>query len=113
MKKVKNYYKVPATIIGNDVETVDDPLMGPKYFYSPIVEFTDSDGQIKQMICGENNPDRPLYKAGAQITVMVDPANSSRFLVHDFVNGYLIPFIWIAIGLSVVAIPYLFPDSFK
>lgn len=113
MKKVRNYYKVSATIVGNDIKTVDDPLMGPKYFYAPIVEFTDSNGERKQMICGEDNPGRPLYKDGAKITLLVDPSDSSRFLVQDFVNGYIIPFIWIIIGISIVAIPYLFPETFR
>jgi hypothetical protein len=113
MKKTKKYYKVSATIVGNDIETVDDPLMGPKHFYSPIIQFVDSNGESRQMVSGENNPDRPLYSDGAKITLLVDPADSSRFLIHDFVNGYLIPIIWIVIGLSVVVVPYLFPNEFR
>lgn len=113
MRKVKNYYRVSATIVGNDIKTVEDPLMGPKYFYAPIVEFTDKDGQQKQMICGEDNPGRPIYKDGAKLTLLVNPTDPSRFLVHDFVNGYLIPIIWMIIGIAIILIPYLFPDTFK
>ncbi|TDH19839.1 hypothetical protein EXU57_22570 [Segetibacter sp. 3557_3] len=113
VRKVKNYYKVAATIVGNDIKTVEDPLMGPKYFYAPIVEFTDKSGELKQMICGEDNPGRPIYKDGAKLTLLVHPDDASRFLVHDFVNGYLIPVIWIIIGVSIVLIPYIFPETFK
>lgn len=113
IKKTKRYYKVVATVIGNDVKTVDGALIGPQYFYASVVTFTDNKGIQQQMICGEENQGRPIYKEGELITLLVDPANSGRFLVYDFVNGYLIPFIWIAIGISVVAVPYLFPDSFR
>ena len=113
MRKVRNYYRVSATIVGNDIKTVEDPLMGPKYFYAPIVAFIDKDGQRKEMICGEDNPGRPIYKDGSKLTLLVHPDDPSRFLVHDFVNGYLIPFIWIAIGIAIVLIPYLYPETFK
>jgi hypothetical protein len=113
MRKTKNYFKTSATIVGNDIETVDDPLMGPKHFFSPIIEFMDSSGERRQLISGENNPDRPLYTAGDKITVLINPADSTKFLIHDYVNGYVIPIIWIVIGLSVVIVPYLFPQSFR
>ncbi len=113
VRKARNYYKTQAVIVGNDMKTVDDALMGPKYFYAAIVEFTDNKGERKQMVCGEDNPGRPLYKDGAKLTLLVHPTDPSRFLVRDFINGYLIPFIWIAIGIAIVVIPYAFPETFR
>jgi hypothetical protein len=111
--KVKNYYKVSATIVGNDIKTVEDTLMGSQYYYAAIVEFTDKDGNIKQLISGEENPGRPLYSTGTKLTILVHPDNSSRFLMFDFVEGYLIPIIWIAIGIAIIMIPLIFPETFN
>ena len=111
-KKVKNYYKVSATIIGNDVKTVKGGMAGDQHYYSPIIEFTDREGNLQQLISGEDNPDRPLYTQGKTLTILVNPTDSSRFLIYDFVNGYLIPIIWLLIGIAVVAIPMMFPETF-
>jgi hypothetical protein len=111
--KVKNYYKVAATIVGNDVKTVEDTLMGNQYYYAAIVEFTDKDGNVKQLISAEENPGRPLYNQGAKLTVLVHPADSNRFLMYDFVDGYFIPLIWIVIGISIALIPIIFSETFK
>jgi hypothetical protein len=111
--KVKNYYKAAATIVGNDVKTVKDTIMGDQYYYASIVEFTDKDGNVKQLVSAEENPGRPLYSQGTKLTVLVHPADSNRFLMYDFVDGYLIPLIWIAIGISIAVIPLIFPEVFK
>ena len=111
-KKVKQFYKVTATVTGNDVKEVDDQLMGKKYFYAPIVDFTDKYNRPQQMICGEDNPDRPLYKAGQSITLLVHPDDSSRFIMYDYVSGYIIPIIWIIIGIAIPLIPILWPETF-
>jgi hypothetical protein len=112
-KKVKNYYKVSATIVDNNIKTVEDTLMGNQYYYAAIVEFRDKDGNVKQLISGEENPGRPLYSIGAKLTILVHPEDSNRFLMYDFVEGYLIPVIWIVIGVSIAAIPLIFPETFK
>ncbi|WP_207492178.1 DUF3592 domain-containing protein [Aridibaculum aurantiacum] len=112
-RRVKNYYKVTGTIVGNEVKTVDDALMGKKYFYSPIVSFTDMHGHPQQLICGADNADRPLYKPGASIKLLVHPDDSTRFIMYDFVEGILIPIIWIIIGTAIPIIPMLFPETFK
>src|ERR1043165_1476287 len=104
-KKVKAYYKVRATVVGTDVKEVDDTLMGKKYFYAPIIEFVDRYKRPQQMIAGEDNPDRPLYKIGNEITILVHPDDSSRFIMYDFISGYLIPIIWILIGIAIPLIP--------
>jgi hypothetical protein len=111
-KKVKTYYKVKGIIVGHDVKEVDDQLMGKKYFYSPIVDFTDKYNREQRMICGEDNPDRPLYKVGANITLLVHPDDSSRFLMYDFISGILIPIIWIIIGIAIPLIPIIWPETF-
>lgn len=110
--KVRKYYKTSAIVIGDDIQKVSDPLQGDKFFYAPIVTFTDRYGQAQQMICGEDSAGRPLYKQGTKLTILVHPHDSSRFLVYDFISGYLIPVIWIIIGAAVVAIPALFPEAF-
>ncbi len=112
-QKIKKYYKVKGTIVGQDVKPVDDALMGKKYYYAPIVAFTDKYNRLQEMVCGEDNPDRPLYKDGASITLLVHPDDSSRFLVYDFVSGILIPIIWILIGIAIPLIPIMYPDVFK
>lgn len=112
-KQVKNYYKVSATIVGNDMKTVKGGITGDQYYYSPIIEFIDKNGNIQQLISGEDNPDRPLYSEGKKLTILVNPEDSSRFLVHDFVNGYLIPVIWILIGITIVIVPMIFPETFN
>ncbi len=111
--KVRKYYKVPAVVVGNDIKTVHDEMMGDKYFYAAIVEYADKQGNIHQMISGEDNPSRPLYKPGDKMQLLVHPTDPTKFLVSDFVGGYLIPLIWIIIGVAVVAIPLMYPDTFK
>ena len=112
-QQVMKYYKVPGTVVGQNVKTTDDPLMGKKYYYAPVVTFTDKYLRPQEMICGEDNPDRPLYKVGSTITLLVHPDDSSRFLMYDFVSGILIPIIWIIIGIAIPLIPILFPETFK
>jgi len=112
-KKVKKYYKVPAVVVGNDIKTVEDAMMGDKYFYAAIVEYTDKDGNKHQMISGEDNPSRPLYQDGATMKLLVHPDDPTKFLVDDYVGGYIIPVIWIIIGIAIVAIPLMYPDTFK
>lgn len=111
-KKVKRYYKVPAVVVGNDIKTVGDALMGDKYFYAAIVEYEDKQGQKHQMVSGEDNPGRPLYQPGDKLSLLVNPIDPTKFLVYDFVGGYLIPVIWIIIGLAIVIIPAAYPETF-
>ena len=87
-------------------------MAGDQHYYSPVIEFTDKNGDIQQLISGEDNVDRPLYREGKTITILVNPNDSTRFLVYDFVNGYLIPIIWILIGIAVIIIPMIFPETF-
>lgn len=112
-QKIKTYYKVTGTIVGIDVKEVDDALMGKKYYYAPIIEFTDKYNRRQHMISGEENPDRPLYKEGGSISLLVHPDDSSRFITYDFVGGILIPVIWIIIGIAIPLIPIVFPETFK
>ncbi|MCY7421364.1 MAG: DUF3592 domain-containing protein [Chitinophagaceae bacterium] len=112
-KKVKKYYKVPAVVVGTDIKTVEDAMMGDKYFYAAIVEYTDKNGQQHQMISGEDNPSRPLYKKGDKLSLLVHPNDPTKFLVNDYVGGYIIPIIWVLIGLAIVIIPAMYPDTFK
>lgn len=111
--KVNRYYKVRGTVVGQHVKTTEDPIMGKKYFYAPVVAFTDKYLRPQEMICGEDNPDRPLYKVDSTITLLVHPEDSSRFIMYDFVSGILIPIIWILIGIAIPLIPILFPETFK
>jgi hypothetical protein len=99
--------------VDNNIKTVEDSLMGNQYYYAAIVEFRDKDGNVKQLISGEENPGRPLYSIGAKLTILVHPEDSNRFLMYDVVEGYLIPVIWIVIGVSIAAIPLIFPETFK
>jgi uncharacterized membrane protein len=111
-KKVKKYYKVPAVVVGTDIKTVEDAMMGDKYFYAAIVEYTDKEGRQHQMISGEDNPSRPLYQQGAKLSLLVHPDDPTKFLVNDYVGGYIIPVIWIIIGIVIVAIPLMYPETF-
>lgn len=112
-KKVQKYYKIPAVVVGTDIKTVEDALMGDKYFYAAIVEYTDKNGGLHQMISGEDNPSRPLYQKGDKLSLLVHPDDPSKFLVNDYVGGYIIPIIWLVIGLAIVIIPLMYPDTFK
>lgn len=112
-KKVQKYYKIPAVVVGTDIKTVEDALMGDKYFYAAIVEYTDKNGELHQMISGEDNPSRPLYQKGDKLSLLVHPDDPSKFLVNDYVGGYIIPIIWLLIGLAIVIIPLMYPDTFK
>ncbi len=112
-QKVKKYYKVPAVVVGTDIKTVEDALMGDKYFYAAIVEYTDKNGNVHKMVSGEDNPGRPLYQPGAKLPLLIHPDDPTKFLVNDYVGGYIIPFIWIIIGIAIIAIPLLYPDTFK
>jgi hypothetical protein len=112
-RKSKNYYKTDAVVVGSNVRTEEDALMGNKYYYSAIVEFTDKQGSLQKMVFAEENPERPLYANGSKIKLLVNPDDPTKFLEYDFITGYLIPIIWIIIGLSIVVVPALFPESFK
>lgn len=112
-KKVKKYYKVPAVVVGTDIKSVADEMMGDKYFYAAIVEYTDKNGEAHQMISGEDNPSRPLYKNGDKLSLLVHPDDPSKFLADDFVGGYIIPIIWLLIGMAIVIIPLMYPDTFR
>ena len=111
--KVRRYYKVQAEVTGNSRKEVEDALMGTKYFYAAIVSFIDKYKRQQEMICSEDNPDRPLYKEGTKITLLVHPDDSSRFVMYDFVNGYLIPILWIIIGTAIPLIPIMYPEVFE
>ena len=100
-------------MIGTDIKTVEDAMMGDKYFYAAIVEYADKNGQEHQMISGEDNPSRPLYKKGDKLSLLVHPDDATKFLVNDYVGGYIIPIIWLLIGLAIVIIPAMYPDTFK
>ncbi|MDB5192699.1 MAG: hypothetical protein JWQ96_2262 [Segetibacter sp.] len=111
-KKIKKYYKVKATIVGLDQKKVDDAMMGPKYYFAPILAFTDKYGQQQEIISGEDNPDRPLYKTGTDVTILVNPNDSSRFIMYSVVEGYVIPILWILVAFAIIAIPLIFPKTF-
>ena len=112
-QKVKKYYKVQGKIVGTDIKEVDDALMGKKYYYAPVIGFIDKYNRAQEMISSDDNPDRPLYKEGSKITLLVHPDDSSRFVTYDFISGILIPIIWILIGIAIPLIPILFPETFK
>ena len=111
-KKVKKYYKVPGVVVGTDIKTVEDAMMGDKLFYAAIFQYNDKAGTQHQMISGEDNPDRPLYQTGAKVSLLVHPDDPTKFLVNDYVGGYVIPIIWIIIGLAIVIIPLMYPETF-
>ena len=111
--KAKKYYKVKGKVVALDKKTVDDAMMGPKYYFAPIIAFTDKYGQQQEIISGEDSPDRPLYTPGTNVTLLVNPDDSSRFIMYSFVEGYLIPVIWIIIGIAIIAIPLIFPKTFE
>jgi hypothetical protein len=111
--KVKKYYPVVGTVVGNDIKTVEDALMGDKYFYAAIVEFTDNMGATHHFISGEDNPGRPIYKEGSSLNLLVHPNDPSKFMVQDIVGGYIIPIIWIIIGIAIPLIPILYPETFR
>lgn len=111
--KSKKYYRATGIITGNEKRKVEDALMGDKFFYAAVVEFTDKEGIVQKMVFGEDNAGRPMYKPGDKVSLLVHPDDSSKFLEHDFINGYLIPVIWIIIGLAVILIPTLYPETFK
>jgi hypothetical protein len=97
--KKKHYYKVKATVVGNEVATSVDEMSGAtsEYFYA-IFEFTDKKGVKQTFVSGEDSPDRPAYKEGDKVVLLVHPADPSKFLEYDFADVYGIPLVGVAVG---------------
>jgi hypothetical protein len=106
-RKHRTYYKVKATVTGNEKQTVEDPLTGEKYYYYPILRFTDKAGTLHEVISTEDNADRPAYSIGQQLTVLVHPADARRVILINWVDVYALPILWLAVGLFLWLVPFL------
>ncbi|MFL9481413.1 DUF3592 domain-containing protein [Chitinophagaceae bacterium LWZ2-11] len=100
--KTNTYYRVNAVVIDNEIRKVSIGMMDYQYYYSPIVKFTDKEGNEQLFTAGQDNPDRPLYLPGTEIKLLVNKDDPSRFIFYDVVDGYVIPIVWIAFAIAII-----------
>ena len=100
--KTKTYYRVVGLVIDNKVEEIAAEMPGVyNTYYYPVIEFTDKQGIEQTYTSSLDNPDRPLYKTGDTVKLLVNHEDASRFIFHDVIDGYVIPILWVVIGIAV------------
>ena len=97
--KHKTYYKVKGTVIQYHVEGLPTTVSGGYTHYYPIIQFTDKNGANLVLVSSDYNPDRPLYKVGEVIDLLVNPADSNLFLLDIKFDRVVIPIVWVSIGI--------------
>ena len=53
------------------------------------------------------------YLMSQQLGLLEKFLATEQFLADDFVGGYIIPIIWLIIGMAIVIIPLMYPDTFR
>ena len=84
------------------------PNMGKVSYFSPIIEFTDRMGNKHLLEYTEDNPDRPLYKLGEEVSICYDPDEPRKFMIYDPKAEYLVAAVWIVVGLAVIYLMFFF-----
>ncbi len=97
--KHKTYYQVKGKVIQYHIKNLPSSESGGYTHYYPIIQFTDKNGVDLVLVSSDYNPDRPLYKIGEVIDLLVDPANSNLFLLDIKFDRVVIPIVWISIGI--------------
>jgi hypothetical protein len=103
-RRHKNYYRTKAIVVDNEVVTINDPLQGDKYFYHPIVQYTDVAGEQHTLVSDDDNQGRPVYQPGDSITILVHPNKDGRFMIQNVIDTYVNPIIWLAVGIFLLVV---------
>jgi len=99
--KEKKYYKVTGTIIDYQVSEDEGGNLRtrPYLLYSPIVEYVDKNGITQNIVSEDSNPYVPMYRVGTAVTFFVNPDDSTRILFDNASDKFLIPIVFISIGV--------------
>jgi hypothetical protein len=97
--RYKKYYRAKAIVLDNEVVTINDPLQGDKYYYHPVVQYTDAAGEQHTLVSDDDNQGRPVYQPGDSITILVHPDKNGRFMIQNVIDTYVNPLIWLAVGI--------------
>lgn len=102
--KTKKYYRVKGIVISNELNRTiaENATIQSQVYYSPVIKFTDNTGTEQIFTAAEDNPERPLYKPGKEVVLLVNKNDPSRFIFYDVVDGYIIPIIWILFGIAIM-----------
>ena len=85
----------------------------PYSYFTPIIEFTTPEGAKYVLEYTEDNPDRPLYKIGEELTICYDPEEPRRFMIYDPKAEYLVAGVWIVVGLGIIYLMFFFDFNSK
>jgi|GEM_PF-4894701 len=104
--KTKKYYPVKGLVIDNEAKRTiaENATMHSTTYYSPVIQFIDKAGNKQTFVASQDNQERPLYAVGATVKLLVNEEDPSRFIFHDIVDGYIIPIVWIVIGIAVALV---------
>lgn len=109
--KKKSYYTTDGIIIENRVDRYETISGGGYTHYYPVVQFTDKDGIVKELISSQYYEDRPGFDVGKKVKLLVNPQDSDRFTFDSKGEGYLISVLWIVIGIAAVVFSFVMPDK--
>ena len=105
--KEKKYYRVNGVVVENYLDQHKFYHAGYNHYY-PIIKFTDKNGITKQLTSNLYNADRPLYKVGTKVKLLLSPEDSDRFVIDEKVDARYIPLIWIGIGTAGAIFVFFF-----
>ncbi len=105
-KKVNSYYKVQAEVIDNE----EDEASGVEanVFFAAVLKFKDKDNNEQIFTSSEQSAERPSYAVGEKVWLLVHPDDSSRFVYFDAIEHYVLPLVWLAIGVGAIFLGYKF-----
>ncbi len=115
--KERKYYKTIGVIIDNQasedemepdyasVRNSSDIRLRHYILYSPVVKFTDKNGETQTILFGDSNPYAPMYPVGTKIKLLVNPNDSTRLLFDDVNDKVIVPLVCVSIS-ALVGVPH-------
>ncbi|MBC7721139.1 MAG: DUF3592 domain-containing protein [Pedobacter sp.] len=105
-KKVNSYYKTEAEVVGNEED--ESSGVEANIFFSAILQFKDKSGNELTLTSSEQSAERPSYNIGDKIWILVNPEDATRFVVFDAIEHYVLPLVWLSLGIGVIVLGFIF-----
>lgn len=97
-----DFVRTEGTVVGNSYSRAADDEGGA---YHPVIEFEIADGGGKTRFTDGVGSFPPDYAAGERLAVLYNPANPQEARVYSWKRIWLVPGLFIFIGLLPLLVP--------
>ncbi len=110
-KKVKSYFKTTGVVVDNKKDEYSDMMGGGYTHYYPIIKFTTPNGVTQEIVSSIYFEDRPGYNPNTTVNLLVNPTDSTRFVIENKFEGYGVALVWMALGIAGMVAAYFMPEQ--